>query len=269
MPDLFYIISKWWKRMLALTAAALLVAAIALMLVPKQYLSTTTALPANSLATDKSSIFSNGIQELYSSLGSAGELDRFLGTAQLDTAYIAVANAHQLSQHYKVNQDAHAGYNAARQLKKNTRIERTEYGELQLKVWDEDRDKGAALANALMQEIQLLHQQLQSQSNALILQKLKEAQARLQPTTEKDSLLRVNMQYKSAAQEAQLENLVAQYSLMVHTNPPALLIVEKARPALTHDKPYMWPTLLLTFFAALLFSFLMALLVEKRTAPNV
>ena len=255
--------------MLAITAAALVVAIIALMLVPKKYLSTTTALPANSLATDKSSIFSNGIQELYSSLGSAGELDRFLGTAQLDTAYIAVAKAHNLALHYKVEQDAHAGYNAARRLKKNTRIERTEYGELQLKVWDEDRDKAAALANALMQEFQLLHQQLQSQSNALVLQKLKETQAGLYPTIEKDSLGRINTNYKSAAQEAQLENLVTQYSLMVHTNPPALLIVEKARPALTHDKPYVWPTLLLTFFAALLFSFLIALLVEKQTVPNV
>jgi hypothetical protein len=239
-----------------------------LLLLPKQYLSTTTALPANSLATDKSSVFSNGIQELYSSLGSPDELDRFLGTARLDTVYIAVAKAHHLAQHYNVNADDHASYNAALHLKKNTHIERTEYGELQLKVWDEDRDKAAALANALMQEIQLLHQQLQSQSNALVLQKLKEAQAGLKQI-KNDSLQRVGVQYTSAAQQQQIENLVAQYSLMVQTNPPALLVVERARPALTPDKPYVWPTLLLTLFAALVFGFLIALLLEKRTAPNV
>src|SRR5918993_233200 len=119
MPDLFLIVSRWWKQMLAITVAALVVAIIVLMLLPKQYLSTTTALPANSLATDKSSIFSNGLQELYSSLGSPGELDRFLGTARLDTIYIAVAKAHHLARHYQVNADDHAHYNVARQLKKN------------------------------------------------------------------------------------------------------------------------------------------------------
>jgi len=263
MPDLILIFQKWWKRFLAVIFTAVLLAALVLFLLPKKYLSTATALPASSLATDKGAVFGNGLQELYSSLGTPDELDRFLGTAQLDTIYIAVARAHQLPQHYQVKQNDHALYNAALKLKKETRIERTEFGELQIKVWDVDRDIAAQLANDLIQQLQLLHQQLQSSSNNLVLQKLKAAYNNLQAT---DSLPTRNV--AMGQQAAEYEKLIAQYTLMVNTNPPALLVVESARPGLTPDKPYVWPTLLLTFFTAMLFSILMALLLENRATRN-
>lgn len=243
------------------TIAALAVAAITLQLVPKTYLSTTTALPANSLATDKASVFNSSIQELYSSLGSPDELDRFLGTAKLDTVYIAVAKQHHLQQHYSIAQNDHAPYNAALKLKKQTKIERTEYGELQVRVWDVDRNMAAALANSIMQQLQQLHQQLQSNSNALVLQKLKETYAVLKAA---DTVSAAPMPAAvQQTQAAEYERLIAQYNLMVNTNPPVLLVVERARPALTADKPYLWPTLLLTLFAALLFSLLAALFLES------
>lgn len=251
--------------MALLTIAAVLVALVVLLLLPKKYLSTATALPANSLSSDKASVFNTGIQELYSSLGSPGELDRFIGTGRLDTVYIAVVKEQNLQQHYGVKQNDHALYNAAVQLKKNTRIDRTEYGELQVNVWDEDKDKAAALANGIMQQLQQIHQQLQSQSNRRVLQQLKETFTGLKG----DSSTMVMNSPVDGEQRAQYEKLVAQYSLMVQTNPPALLVVEAARPGIRTDKPYVWPTLLLTFFAALLFSFLMALLIEKGTAKNV
>ena len=265
MPDLSLILQKWWKGITALTIAALLVALVVLLLLPKQYLSTATALPANSLIADKGSVFSSNIQQLYSSLGSPGELDRFIGTARLDTVYIAVASQHNLVQHYDVKKDPHELYNAALLLKKNTGINRTEYGELQVKVWDQNPEMAATLANSLLQALQQLHQQLQSQSNALVLQNLKTAYAGLNDS----SKALVNSLPAGAAQMEQYEKLVAEYNLMVQTNPPTLLVVERARPAIKWDKPAMLPILLLTFFAALLFGFLMALLLEKRNTKNV
>lgn len=261
MPDLISIIQKRWKLIAAITLAALLVATVALLLVPKKYLSTTTALPANSLATDKGLVFNSSIQELYSSLGTPDELDRFLGTAKLDTIYIAVAQAHNLQNHYPVAQNDHALFNAARKLKKETRIERTEYGELQINVWDKDRNMAAQLANSIMEKLQLLHQQLQSRSNALVLQKLQEAYANLNSL---DSTGIKNTAIPLQQQAAEYSKLIAQYTLMVNTNPPALLVVEAARPALTHDKPYLLPTLLLTFFAAFVFALLLAAFMEGR-----
>jgi len=265
MPDLILMLKKRWKLVAVITVAALAVAAITLLMVPKTYLSTTTALPANSLTTDKASVFNTSIHELYSSLGSPDDLDRFLGTGRLDTVYIAVARQHNLQQHYGVAPNDHAQYNAALKLKKKTRIERTEYGELQVRVWDADRNMAAALANSIMQQLQLLHQHLQSESNTRVLQKLQETHAHLK---EEDTLSAVPAAVRQS-QAAEYQRLIAQYNLMVSTNPPALLVVEKARPALTPDKPYVWPTLLLTFFTALLFSFLAALFLESRQHQNV
>ena len=213
-------------------------------------------------------MFNNSIQELYSSLGTPGELDRFLGTARLDTLYIAVAQQHNLAKHYSIAQDDHAPFNAALKLKKESRIDRTEYGELQVQVWDVDRQLAAALANSLLQQLQQLHQQLQSERNRLVLQKLQEAYAGLTAAARLVEAASLPAAARES-QAAEYEKLIAQYSLMVRTNPPALLVVEEARPALTHDKPYVWPTLLLTFFAALLFSFLAVLVVESRSSKNV
>jgi len=269
MPDIILIFRRWGKRMAAITLAALTVAAITLLVLPKRYGSVATALPANSLATDKASVFNTSIQELYSSLGTADELDRFLGTAKLDTLYIALARDYNLHQHYKIKQNDHALYNAARKLKKESSIERSEYGELRVEVWDVDRNMAAQLANALMEKLQLLHQQLQSRSNALVLQKLQQAYMQLKGTDTagvSNAALSTSIRQQ---QLAQYENLIAQYTLMVHTAPPALLIVESARPALTAGKPYVWPTLLLTLFVAFFFSFLLAVYLDSRRPQNV
>jgi uncharacterized protein involved in exopolysaccharide biosynthesis len=264
MPDISLILQKRWKEMTALTIAAMVVALVVLLLLPKQYLSTATALPANSVGADKGSVFSSSIQQLYSSLGSPGELDRFIGTGRLDTIYIAVAGALNLQQHYGIKQNDHALYSAAEKLKKNTRIDRTEFGELQVQVWDKDKHKAATLANRIMQQLQQLHQRLQNQSNQRVLQQLIQTYAWWNTDTS-----RVVRSGIDAELRAQNEKLVAQYRMMVEANPRALLVVESARPAIRPDKPYMRSTLLLTFFAALLFSFLVALLLEKGSAKNV
>src|SRR5919107_240666 len=104
MPDFIAIMEKWWKPVAAITLTATLLAALVVFILPKEYLSVATALPANSVTTDKGHIFNEGIQELYSSLGTPDELDRFVGTAQLDTIYLAAAAAHGLPQHYGVKQ---------------------------------------------------------------------------------------------------------------------------------------------------------------------
>ena len=132
-------------------------------------------------------------------------------------------------------------YNAALLLKKNTNIDRTEYGELQVKVWDNNRMMAATLANSLLQALQGLHQQLQSQSNALVLQNLKAASAGWNDSSNAE---RNNI---GAAQAAQYEKLVAEYNLMVQTNPPTLLVVEAARPAIKWDKPRMLPVLSVSY----------------------
>lgn len=276
MPDLFLVFAKRWKFIAGLTLAAALVALIIALVSPKKYLSTATALPANSLVSDKNRIFQKNIEILYSDFGSPDELDRLEGTGMLDTIFIATARTLSLGPHYGFENGGDGPARAAVELKKNTSIARSGYGELKVKVWDEDRQLAASIANTLIGQIQELHQHLQQQGNMLALQKLQEdeRQKKEEYKNLSDSLPDLSgkhfdelaLVHQSALLDRirQDEDLIDQYRLAINTNPQALLTVENARPALWPDKPKVLPTVLFALGGAFLFSFLVALFLESR-----
>src|SRR5688572_7634840 len=121
MPDIIVVINKRWKLLLALTLTATLLALIISLLRPKEYLSTVTALPANSMLGDKARIFNSNIEALYPEIGTADELDRIEGTARLGTIYLAMVNEFNLAPHYGMDQQSPKdNYRAALTLKKKT-----------------------------------------------------------------------------------------------------------------------------------------------------
>src|SRR5215217_83122 len=136
MPDLLFVFAKRWKLILVFGLLATAVALIAVLLSPKKYLSTATALPANSVVADKARIFNNNIEALYSDFGTPDELDRLEGTAVLDTIFIAAAKDFDLATHYDLPSPGENLYKAASRLKKNSSISPSAYGELKVKVWD-------------------------------------------------------------------------------------------------------------------------------------
>jgi len=196
-------------------------------------------------------------------------LDRLEGTALLDTIYIAAAQEGQplLSEAMF--------YNIVRKLKKNSSISRTGYGELRVKVWDEDKNRAAVMANLLMEKIQEIHQHLQNESNKLVLQKLLDDHAKKEQQyihfEDSGSIMPVYpleiIQVKKTALLQQLqeeEKMIGQYQLAISTNPQVLMMVESARPSHEPDKPRILPTVLFTLAGALLFSFLVSLFAESR-----
>ncbi|MEO6071599.1 MAG: hypothetical protein ABIN57_02555 [Chitinophagaceae bacterium] len=274
MPDLISVFSRWWKPIILLTAITTLLTGIVVSFLPKEYLSTVTALPASSTATDKGAIFNTNILSLYPSLGTADDLDKIVGTTKLDTLYTAVANQFNLPNHYGVTKEQFPLYVAAQKLKTNTRINKSEYGELKIKVWDTESVVAAQLANGLFQQLQLMHQQLQNKSNQLILQNLqkeytREVVARGQSAAvmEADSTS-VSTVPLVAGGAMQYQLLINQYQLMVTTNPPVLLVVEEARPAMYPDRPKVLQSVLVAFFASLLFSFLLVLAICGNEYPK-
>src|SRR5689334_23488910 len=108
MPDIFYLVSRWWKQILAIMIVSLLTVGAVLYFLPAKYLSVTTALPASSYLKDKASIFGNNIQQLYPALGIPDDLDMIVGTGQLDTPYIAVAKEFNLYDHYQMGETGDA-----------------------------------------------------------------------------------------------------------------------------------------------------------------
>lgn len=278
MPDLFYLISKWWKQMVALVLLSLSVAAIVLFLQPVKYLSVATALPASAFAADKSSVFNNNIQQLYPAIGTTDDLDMIVGTGQLDTVYIAVAVAFNLGEHYKVEERGEAAIlKGAYLLRVNTKVMKSEYGELKVRVWDRDKELAARFANAIMDKLRSIHQDLQNNNNINTLQALQSRSKKIalaidsitvflrnsDITPEKAAIYTARRAVLSE-QLQQQEKLIGQYQLMLDNKPAALVVVEKARPASWPDKPRKFPVFAGTFILALLFSLLVAVLLEKR-----
>lgn len=274
MPDIFYLISKWWKQMLLIIVLSLLTVGVIVFLKPQKYLSVATAVPASAVSADKSKIFSENIQALYSNLGLPEDLDIMVGTGQLDTIYLAVTDQFNLYDHYKMGEKGEAARRkAAFLLKKNARVVKSDYGELKVKVWDTDKNLAPQLANALMEKIEAVHRELQSISNKITLAGLKSGLQKI-----KDSLYRIknsavltdnifidtsgNSVLKNQFQKYLL--LINEYQLMIDSKPPSLLVVERARTSEYPDKPRRTEVLIVTAILSILLAFSLALILEKR-----
>jgi capsular polysaccharide biosynthesis protein len=274
MPDLLGIFERRWKFIVGFTILASLVTLVAALLSPKEYLATSTALPANSMTGDKARIYNQNIELLYSEFGTADELDRFEGSGALDTLFIATAIDHNLAAHYGIQESDESLYKAALKLKKNSRIQRSAYGELLVKVWDQNRNMSAALANSLMRKMQELHQHLQNATNINTLAKMKadllQKQKEYRAVSDSSGNAGADAEIAKAKSTALLEQmqeeekLIGQYSLAVESNPQVLLTVENARTPLWPDKPKVLETMVISFFVALIFSFLLVLFLDRR-----
>jgi uncharacterized protein involved in exopolysaccharide biosynthesis len=207
---------------------------------------------------------------LYSNLGSPDELDVMVGTGQLDTIYLAVTDQFNLYDHYKIHdQKEKARAKSAELLKCNTEVQKSGYGELKVKVWDTDKDLAPQLANALMDKIQSIHQDVQSESNTAALNDLKAGMKKIKDSIQ---LMQAVADKKTdtfglgilKSQLEKYQQLIGEYQLMVDNKPPALLLVEKARPSLKPDKPKRIEILIATLVLSFLFALAIALILERR-----
>ncbi|MBS1654126.1 MAG: hypothetical protein JSU05_04705 [Bacteroidetes bacterium] len=280
MPDLFVLFNRWWKQIAAITILAMLGTGIIVFMQPRQYMSETTSIPAANLTSDKARIFSEQIQSLYSDLGTADDVDRIVGTAELDTVYIYLINKFDLYSHYQLKDDDSAkAFLAVQQLKANTKVFKSSYGELKVRIWDKDKNLAAALANAMTEKLKNIHQDLQNSNNELILQKIKEAydsrkadfkivsdSLNHMDITKADAALLTAKRDALLAQVQEYEKLLNEYQLICNTKPQVFTVIEKAKPAYKADRPKRLVTVLVAMITGFVFSFLLALVLEgKRT----
>lgn len=277
MPDLFDLMWRWRKQILLLVITTLIISTVIVFLVPKRYLSVATALPASSYATDKTSVFSQNLQNLYSTIGLPDDLDKIIGTAHLDTAYRSVVAQLDITDHFGLSKTgANAVSKAASILQKHTRVIKSDYGELKVKVWDVDRDLAANLANAIMEKLQQMHQDIQTVNNSTLLSKINEEclKKKIEYGKLTDSIQHVSnasladlltVQKSSLLQQIrEYENLASQYKLMIEAKPQVLIIIEKATPAVAPDQPKPLQAITAAVILSFLFGILTALILDRR-----
>ena len=248
--------------MLVVMIPSLLVVGIITFLKPRQYLSVTTALPASSYASDKGKIFNENILALYSELGSSDDLDKIVGSANLDTVYLFVADQFNLFDHYKIPvKDETARHTAAKLLIRNSKVMKSEYGELKVKLWDTDKNLAPQLANAILDKLQTIHQNLQSVNNKVSLIALQKASSKIR--FQFDSIQNISQSndemYAARSkglmdQLQQYEKLINEYQLVIDSKAPVLMVVEKARTSDRPDRPRRLQIMIAAGVLSLLFS---------------
>ena len=277
MPEISGLISRWWKQIFVVVIISIAAAAAIVYMKPLQYLSVTTAVPGNILSSDKSRVFSNSIEGLYADIGSSDELDMILGTGQLDTIYLAVTDQFNLYDHYKISKDdGEARPKAAKWLKKNSKVIKSDYGELKVKVWDTDKNLAPQLANALMDKLQQIHQTLQNSNNKKVLSSLYRASSETQmkldsfnTSSAKDNEVFASRRKMLSEQVLDYTKLINQYELIIDADSESLLVAEKARPSLHPDRPRRLEIISATGILSLLFAFLVALLFDRSKRKSL
>ena len=278
MPDIFDILSRWWKYIFLLVLISVSTAAIIVFLKPSKYLAVATALPAATYASDNAGIFSENLPLLYPNLGTPDDLDKIVGTSFLDTVYYFVSDEKMLTTYYgfKDENKTEARQKSAAHLKRNTKVIKSDYGELKVKAWDKDRNKAADLANAVLEKLQSINQQVMNANNSLILEQIKKEYVEKNREFKEvsDSIQRSPASNEKTIfiikrdtllqQLSQYEKLSGEYELMVKANPQALITIEKARPALYPDKPKRLQVIVATAVLSFIFAIFTILILERR-----
>ncbi|NDC77534.1 MAG: hypothetical protein EBZ67_06650 [Chitinophagia bacterium] len=238
----------------AFVALPTLAALVTSLLIPREYLSKASVLPANSRFSDKSRYTAEEITELYSVFSSGDDLDRLYATARSWPVMTRIIDSFGLVQHYRIKKDDERGReNALRMFRKNCGIFKTEYGEMHIKVWDRDRKLAADIANAMVAQTEKAHQDMYRDYYATSLRKLELAYAQLQASeagvsgpdsagARRDPPAHQLDYYRRAMTDLRMALL---------NPPPALVVLEKAIPSVKADRPNIVVNVVATFLISL------------------
>jgi hypothetical protein len=246
------------RRFLILcTLAPTLLAGILSILLPKYFRAQTRVLPVNSRLSDKARFSGEEISELYSAFGSGDDLDRIYAAARSETVSRKMVDSFQLVDRYGLSgKGAAATELAILKLQKRTDIRKTEYGELQVRAWDKDPGVAAALANAMIGEVERMHHDLYRSFYAGTVASMKQALDRV--TVTEDSLPDASLDiYRKS---------IAEFSIAMQHPPPAVMLIEKAIPAARADRPRIWLNLSATFLVSLFAAVFSVLLFTKSAS---
>lgn len=277
MPHTIQVLQKHTRFIFLFTLFAMLVAFVTVLLVPKYFRSGARIIAANPQLTDKSRLFNENIQGLYSYFGSGDDLDRIIGVADMDTTYFQLVDQFNLIDYYRLDNDSLPllRRKAVLKLKKDISFQRTEQGQMRVLCWTKDKKLSADIVNAMIAIVQQKlasiwlsnYQTATDQLNASIIHH-EQQYASLNDSISKAShaqqiLLQKHME-TLLEELSQYRKTAASFQLMGETVPPALYILEPAVPSAKAERPDKLNTVLISGLAGFLFSILFLLLKDRR-----
>jgi uncharacterized protein involved in exopolysaccharide biosynthesis len=270
-------ISRRWKTIFLFVIASGIAATVTVFLVPKYYRSTALVVSANTVLADKSRLFNDHIQNLYSYFGSGDDLDRIYGVGDMDTTYKKLVDAFSLADYYQLTDDS---VNVRRQkavklLRKDLEFRKTENGQLQIFAWTKEKNLSAKLVNSMITLIEETesavweknYQAAADQINASLASMEKEYRLLSDSLNHTDKisagLLTLRLQ-TLADQFREYQKKAGEFNLAAKAAPPVLYVLQAASPAAKAERPDKPAIILAACFAGFVFICLWLLVTDRK-----
>ena len=127
-------------------------------------------------------------------------------------------------------------------------LRRTVNGELEIGIWDKDKNVAPVIANAIVNRIQWVFDKMMLDMNVNTLAALKEA---------------FNKKHDNSVDSLQLLKQISELEINLNSHPPVFIVVQKAYPAVKAGKPRVLMIVMATFFISMFLGFLGVILAEK------
>ena len=157
---LWPVINRWKYLVIGALALALVVSAVVALLMPNIYKSTTVFYPTDPQTTDPDRIVTEGGKLALG--GRTEDLDRVITIGQSQPVAEGIIRRFRLHEHYKVGKagDDAADNAALNEFSSNLNIVHNDRDAIELTFRDKDKVLAARIANAMLQSIDSVNQQL-------------------------------------------------------------------------------------------------------------
>lgn len=279
---LLQIIFKWKKAIIITTiVVALLACVVTWFFMPNYYKSSVTFYPSNPIMTDRQVLYSQIAGEIeIDYFGSASDVDRILTLAYTSSLVDYVINKFKLMEHYGIDSTKEfARYNVKKEFLKNYKAIETEYGAIEVSVWDQDKMLAMEIANHIVETIDKHNKELLLRDKRMVVKTFQDQVSKKEAfvSTLTDSIAGLR---KSGASPEQLlvlderlesavedlnnnRKLLEQNQTAVNTDFSTVHITEAAYPALRKDKPVRSIIVIGITLGTFVFMILMAVITEN------
>ncbi len=253
---LIQIVYKWRKPLIIVTVIVAIGASIfTWFFMPNYYKSTVNFYPSNPIMTDRQVLFSQSSGEIeIDYFGSASDVDRILTIANTSGIIDYIINKYKLMEHYDIDSTKEmARYNTKKEFLSNYSAIETEYGAIEISVWDQDDTLAMVIANHIVETIDDHNKQILLRDKKLVVNTFKTQveEKEILVTKLVDSI--GAMKKAGASSEAMLvlegkltgavedlnnnKKILEQNQTSVNTDFSTVHVTEEAFPAIRKDKP--------------------------------
>ncbi|MBK6732256.1 MAG: hypothetical protein IPG60_15325 [Bacteroidetes bacterium] len=272
-----------WKRPIIITTiiAALGSAAFSWFFMPNYYKSSVNFYPANPVMTDRQVLYSNSLGEIeIDYFGGSSDVDRILTLANGTPTIDYIINKYHLMEHYGYDStNTMSRYKTKKKFLKNYKAVETEFGAIEITVWDSDKNLASDMANHIALTVDNHNRDMLLRDKFIVIETFKDIISDKQnaldqltdsleimlsssANTEKMKQMEFNV---DAAMKNLAENrkLMEQYVTSTSSKFSTIHITEEAYPAIRKDKPVRSLIVVACTVGAFIFMLLLAVITEN------